>query len=86
MLCHPSVMMRRQVVLDVGMCDECCRIAEDLDLWLRHAERTRLSNLPEPLLEYRIHAANTSADCLDRNQEDLKEIFRRTWRNRGLPE
>jgi hypothetical protein len=34
--------------------------AEDLDLWLRLAERGKLANLPEALLFYRLHAGQVT--------------------------
>lgn len=52
-LCHPSVMARRRVMLDVGGYHSAYRHCEDYDLWLRLADRTRLANLPERLLLYR---------------------------------
>jgi glycosyltransferase involved in cell wall biosynthesis len=87
-LCHPAVMMRRRVVLDAGRYDPRCQIAEDLDLWLRLAERGRLANLPEPLLKYRYHGSNKSSgtDSARRNQDTLRQIIVRARRRRGLPE
>lgn len=52
-LCHPSVMARRKVLLEVGGYHSAYRHCEDYDLWLRLADRTRLANLPERLLLYR---------------------------------
>ena len=53
LLCHPSVMYRRDIVLDVGSYHAAFRHCEDFDLWLRLASRTRMGNLPERLLNYR---------------------------------
>lgn len=44
-ICHPSVMMRREAVLQVGLYDEVYRYAEDMDLFLRLAEIGKLANL-----------------------------------------
>ncbi len=52
-LCHPSIMARREVLLEVGGYHSAYRHCEDYDLWLRLADRTRLANLPERLLLYR---------------------------------
>ena len=52
---QPSIMLRRQLVLDVGGYSET-EIAEDYDLWVRLAAVTQLHNLQEPLVEYRVHA------------------------------
>ena len=52
-LCHPSVVMRRDVVQAVGGYHAAFRHCEDYDLWLRLAERTKLCSLPERLILYR---------------------------------
>lgn len=53
-IAHPTVMMRRDAIEAAGGYREAYWRAEDYDLWLRLAERGRLANLPEPLIEYRI--------------------------------
>lgn len=52
-ICHPSVMMRRDVVRAAGGYRAAYRHCEDYDLWLRLAPRTRLANLPDRLIHYR---------------------------------
>ena len=59
-LCHPSVMMRRDLVRAVGGYRAAYRHCEDYDLWLRLSERTRLANLPDRLLFYRYSATQVS--------------------------
>ncbi len=59
-LIHPTVMMRRDVVRTVGGYRPLFDGAEDYDLWLRLAPRTRLDNLSQPLLQYRRHARQQS--------------------------
>jgi hypothetical protein len=59
-LAHPTVMMRRESVFAVGGYRAAYRHAEDYDLWLRMAERCRLTNLPDRLLYYRQHQAKLS--------------------------
>jgi hypothetical protein len=53
LLCHPSVMMRRDIVRDAGGYHAAFSHCEDYDLWLRLSERTRLCSIPERLLLYR---------------------------------
>jgi glycosyltransferase involved in cell wall biosynthesis len=53
-MAHPTVMMRREAVLAVGGYRTDYDV-EDIDLWLRLAERGRLANLPEICLQYRLH-------------------------------
>ena len=58
---HPTVMMRRDAVRHCGGYDPELVPTEDLDLWLRVAETGRLANLPDIVLEYRIHGAASAA-------------------------
>lgn len=53
-IAHPTVVMRRDALEAVGLYRRAYLRAEDYDLWLRLAERGKLANLQEPLLEYRI--------------------------------
>jgi glycosyltransferase involved in cell wall biosynthesis len=50
---HPTIMLRRSVVLDEGGYRGAFKNAEDYDLWLRLARRHRLANVAAPLLRYR---------------------------------
>jgi hypothetical protein len=59
---HPAVMFRRDLVLAAGGYRPAFRHCEDLDLWLRLADRTRLANLPERLIHYRRHYGQVSAN------------------------
>jgi glycosyltransferase involved in cell wall biosynthesis len=84
-LIHPSIMMRRDAVLAVGKYRGTQ--IEDVDLYLRLAERGRLARLPEFLLAYRIHANNASRsdDAWMRAYELLCEILGDAYRRRNLP-
>ncbi len=85
-ICHPSVMMRRDALLAVGKYRDFSMM-EDLDLFLRLAEHGRLANLPEPLLEYRMHAANNSNTAAHREKMMRVnwEMGRDARQRRGLP-
>ena len=61
LLCHPSVMFRRELVCSVGGYHGAFRHCEDLDLWLRLAGITRLCSVPERLLRYRHYADQVSS-------------------------
>lgn len=52
---HPTVMMRRKVVEQVGAYRRAFEAAEDFDLWLRASDRFKLANLPDVILKYRKH-------------------------------
>ena len=56
---HPAVMMRRDAVLKAGGYRKAFCHAEDYDLWLRMSDLGyAIANLPQPLLNYRVHGAN----------------------------
>jgi glycosyltransferase involved in cell wall biosynthesis len=54
-IAHPSVMMRRQAVLEVDGYNERATHAEDYEMWLRLATRWELARIEEPLIRYRVH-------------------------------
>jgi len=58
-LLHPGVMFRADPVRRVGGYDPRYWTAQDSDLWARLLPLTRLDNLPEPLVSYRIHPHST---------------------------
>jgi glycosyltransferase involved in cell wall biosynthesis len=57
---HSSVMMRTDLVRDLGGYRRAFEAAEDYDLWLRVSERAEIGNLAECLVRYRRHAANVT--------------------------
>jgi len=79
---QPSSMIRRGVLVQVGG----YRVfpCEDLDLFLRLAERGRLANLPQTLLHYRKHAASATA-TQRRHEADAtrREIVEQALARRG---
>jgi hypothetical protein len=63
--CHPTTIARATLLNHVGGYRPAFIAAEDYDLWLRLAERTTLANLPEPLLAYRAHRRQVSANAIE---------------------
>jgi glycosyltransferase involved in cell wall biosynthesis len=59
---HSAVAMSRTAFEAVGGYRENLYPAEDLDLWLRLSERGKLANLPQPVVEYRIHGSQISLE------------------------
>ena len=53
LFCHPSVIMRRDLVQAVGGYHAAYRYCEDYDLWLRLSALTRFANLQDRLILYR---------------------------------
>lgn len=93
---HPTVMMRAAIVRTLGGYNEGFRSNVDHEIFLRMAERSKLANLPDALLLYRIHhramtAKNTSG-CRLVQQAISEACERRSLpypprvkpRNRGL--
>lgn len=62
---HPSVMIRRSLFSEEGIYyDPACAESADFGLWVRCARDHRLANVPEVLLNYRVHTAQvTQADA-----------------------
>jgi len=83
-LTHPVVMFRRDALIALGGYREAYPHSEDLDLYLRLAERGRLANLPDTLLEYRHHLRKTSNACAAEHRRVTNEVLRDARRRRGL--
>jgi glycosyltransferase involved in cell wall biosynthesis len=59
-MCHPTVVMKKDIALASGGYRAALLDADDYDLFLRMAERSKLANLQESVLQYRIHAGQVS--------------------------
>jgi len=57
---HPTVIMRKEVVLAAGGYRKALLDADDYDLFLRIGERSRFANLGKPVLQYRVHSSQVS--------------------------
>ncbi len=71
-LFHPTVMMRREMILDMGGYRPEFKNAEDYDLWLRVSKQYELANIPVALLRYRF---SVSGMTLGRKWEQLYYVF-----------
>lgn len=58
----PSVIVARQLLVDIGGFDESIRSGEDYDLWMRLALRSPVAVVAEPLVDVRRHDRNYSRD------------------------
>lgn len=68
-----GVVVRRELVLEVGLFDEALRNAQDLDLWLRLAKHgAHLAYQKKALLSYRSRANSLSGDAINSHQRELR--------------
>jgi glycosyltransferase involved in cell wall biosynthesis len=81
-LIQPAVMIRIDALRAVGAYRGTSNIAEDMDLFLRLAERGRVVNLPDVLLQYRRHPKSVSQTQHDQ-QVVMDQIVREAMTRRG---
>jgi len=56
-MCHPTVILRRDLFTRTGLrYDINYKYGQDYELWSRAANYTRMENIPEVLLHYRVHS------------------------------
>lgn len=73
---HPSVMMRKSVLDKYNLrYDPNYYLVEDYELWTRALKYTKLRNLPQVLIKYRVHASSES-NANSELQENNKGIVR----------
>jgi glycosyltransferase involved in cell wall biosynthesis len=80
---HPAVMMRRDAVLAAGKYRHEYNTLEDLDLFLRLAERGKLANLPDVLLHYRQHLQSIVRTKQDEQKSKRRRLMEETYARRG---
>lgn len=75
---HPTVMMRRSVLIDHGLrYREDLMPTEDYELWSRLLEVTKGANLPETLLRYRFHSGQETSARRKRQLEIHERVATR---------
>lgn len=85
-ICHPAVMVRKTLFSELGLRFEDKYLhVEDYALWSKAIYCTKLANLDEPLLYYRIHESQVSSLNDKKQIENKKEVFRIHCENLGLP-
>lgn len=77
---------RRSAVLAVGGYREDLPVHEDHDLFLRLAERWKLDNLPEVLIQYRQRLGSLTFNMGSSGRQVLGRILSDARRRRNLPE
>ncbi len=76
-LVHPSVMMRRAVLNRIGGYDPEINLAQDYDLWTRASRVTRLANLCNVLLQYRVWDSSISGQRAQHQEQAAQKLIRR---------
>lgn len=69
---HPSVMIRKSVFESLEPYMENIIVGQDYELWLRIANKFKVSNIAEPLLYYRWHGNNISSNNSQKVYADMR--------------
>ena len=83
MIIHPSAMLRRAPLLQVGGYRSGFELAEDYDLFLRLAEVGQLANLPDVLLQYRVHLKCVSLTYTEAQSRRARQALKEAWTRRN---
>lgn len=85
-ICHPASMIRKTLFTELNLCFESTYVhVEDYALWSKALYLTKLANLDEALLLYRVHE-NQISTIYDKVQiENKKEVFKIHCKKLGLP-
>jgi glycosyltransferase involved in cell wall biosynthesis len=81
---HPVSMMIREHVDALGGYRVSMEPSEDLDLFLRLAERGRIANLPEVLLHYRQHVKSVNHTRYEEQNRATRNIITEAYHRRGI--
>lgn len=85
-ICHPAVMMRKRMFTELEMKFESEYLhVEDYAFWSEAVYKTKLANLSEPLLLYRVHKHQISSLHEDLQTENKKKVYKIHCRHLGLP-
>lgn len=83
-LAHPSVMMRRSVILGLGGYDAEFEGLEDYELWCRVAREHGVTTLPDVLLRYRLHDAQVTRHPSARQDARMRMLKIRQLEELGI--
>jgi len=82
---HPTLMARAATMRDIGGYSLEFTAIEDLDLFIKLAEKGRLANLPEVLVQYRQHIRSM---CYTQNHKQMIQmaaVLEEAQKRRGRP-
>jgi glycosyltransferase involved in cell wall biosynthesis len=81
---HPAVMIRRDVICQLNGYRKLAWPAEDMDLWLRLAEKGKVANLPEQLFIWRRTLDGIVASSQASQRKAIYWILNDCWQRRRL--
>jgi glycosyltransferase involved in cell wall biosynthesis len=82
---HPAVIIRSSILKQYNLVYQDVAPLEDYDLWVRLAKVTQFANLPEILLQYRIHPSQiTQSLQIDLTNSNKKKIYESQITQLGL--
>lgn len=81
---HPSAMIRLDALKNVGGYAQEDWPAEDLALWIKLSAKGKIDNVPEIILEYRIHDNSISTREHDLQMKKTVEICAKACTERGV--
>jgi len=81
---HPAVIIRRDVICQLSGYRQPAWPAEDLDLWLRLAEKGKIANLPDKLFIWRRTLDGIVASSQASQKKAIHWILNDCWHRRGI--
>jgi hypothetical protein len=76
---HGSVMLKNNVLLEVGGYSDTAYLAEDYDAWVRLGLVGTMANIQEPLYYWRSHGGGMSNQNLTKQQKKASELGQKVW-------
>lgn len=73
-LAHPSVMMRADVIKELGGYDCAFEGMEDYELWCRVSRDYQIAALPEVLFRYRIHPSQVTKNPTEKYRTQMRNL------------
>lgn len=85
-ICHPAVMIRKRIFSELGLEFEMEYLhVEDYALWSKAIYKTKIANIGEPLLLYRVHPNQVSSLNEQLQIDNKKKVFKIHCLQLGLP-
>jgi glycosyltransferase involved in cell wall biosynthesis len=81
---HSAAMIQAKALSNVGGYDHHFAPTEDLDLWLRLAEIGKVANVPQVVMQYRVHAGGISENERDQQLRLAQFACETAWARRGI--